>query len=349
MNTLSRRRFLKISAACAALAPFLPAGAAVRPDTDVPLRRWHGTSLGAEAQILLYHSDASEADRLIQLALQEVARLEQVFSLYRPDSSLSVLNREGQLRDPPFELVQLLAQSRRFSELTGGAFDVTVQPLWDLYSAHFRAPDADPAGPPAAAIAAARQRVGFRRIGLDLDHVRLDRGMAVTLNGIAQGYITDRVAELLRSNGLEYVLVDLDEYRAVGPQADGAPWSIGIEDPRQPGQVIKRVLIADRAMGTSGGYGTQFDAAGRFNHIFDPGTGHCADRYLSVSVVADRGATADALSTAFCVMPEEGIRQVTARLGTASAIIVAKDGSIAVHGRASTTGGSTKDSPITAV
>lgn len=332
MRNLSRRRFLKITGACAALAPLIGRGALVPATAAVPLRRWSGTSLGAEAQILLYHPDAGEADRLIRLALQEVARLEQVFSLYRADSAISVLNRDGELRDPPFELVQLLAQSRRFSELTAGAFDVTVQPLWQLYEAHFRTAGADPAGPPAAAIAAVRRRVGYRRMALDLDRIRLEPGVAVTLNGIAQGYITDRVAELLRHNGLQHVLVDLDEFRAIGAQADGSPWRIGIEDPRQPGQVVKHVELADRAMGTSGAYGTQFDAAGRFNHIFDPATGHCAERYLSISVMADLGATADALSTAFSVMPQEAVQRVIAALGTVTAVTVMRDGSIVTHG-----------------
>ena len=81
-------------------------------------------------------------------------------------------------------------------------------------------------------------RVAFRR-----------PGMAVTLNGIAQGYITDRVADLLAQNGLEHVLVDLDELRALGPRADGTPWPVGIEDPMRPGRTVKTVELADRAMG----------------------------------------------------------------------------------------------------
>lgn len=326
---MTRRRFLTIAAASAAFGAATTRTALAAAAGEVPLRRWRGTSLGAAAEILLYHPDQAEADRLIRLSLAEVARLEQVFSLYKETSALSVLNRQGELRDPPFDLVRLLALSQHFGALTDGAFDVTVQPLWRVYDDHFRRPNADPNGPPASAIVAACRFVDYRDMLVVPGRVAFRRpGMAVTLNGIAQGYITDRVADLLAQNGLEHVLVDLDELRALGPRADGTPWPVGIEDPMRPGRTVKTVELADRAMGTSGGYGTQFDAAGRFNHIFDPGTGRCADRYLSVSLIAPLGATADGLSTAFCVMPSDRIDAVVKTLGTVTAIIMTQNGSL---------------------
>jgi thiamine biosynthesis lipoprotein len=333
MIALPRRRFLTITAAGIALGAAASGTAFANLAREVPLRRWRGVALGAAAEILLYHPDRAEADRLVRLSLAEVARLERVFSLYRADSALSALNRQGELRDPPFDLVRLLAESQRFGALTDGAFDVTVQPLWTLYAGHFRRPDADPQGPPAAAIAAALRLVGYRDIVVEPERIAFKRpGMAVTLNGIAQGYITDRVSELLQANGLEQVLVDLDEMRALGPRPDGTPWPVGIEDPRRPGRSIKTVELADRAMATSGGYGTQFDAAGRFNHIFDPGSGHCADRYLSVSVTAPLAATADALSTAFSTMRADRVRDAIAKLDSVRAIVIRNGGQIVAYG-----------------
>jgi len=271
-RAVNRRRFLTITAAVAGVAALSTTSASQYAPAP-PLRRWRGTALGAEAEILLYHPDKAEAGRLIRLALAEVIRLEQVFSLYRADSALAALNRDGALDDPPFDLVRLLARSRQLGNLTDGAFDVTVQPLWRLYESHFRAAGADPIGPPEAAIEAARRLVDYRSIDIDTGRITLGRpGMAVTLNGIAQGYITDRVADLLRENGVGHVLVDLDEVRSLGPRADGTPWRVGIADPTRPERAIKHVALVDRSMGTSGGYGTQFDAAGRFNHIFDPAT-----------------------------------------------------------------------------
>jgi thiamine biosynthesis lipoprotein len=181
-----------------------------------------------------------------------------------------------------------MAQADRFHAGTGGIFDVAVQPLWDLYAGHFSRPDADPAGPPAAAIAAAVARGGQHRMRLASDRITLAPGMAVTLNAIAQGYVTDRVAELLR-------------HRALGP------WQVGLEDPAAPGRVAETIGLEDAAVATSGGHGTRFDAAGRFNHIFDPTDGRSSWRYGAVSVVVADATTADALAIAFCLLTEERI------------------------------------------
>ena len=131
--TPTRRRFVAIAAAAAGL-PF----AAIRAGAETThLHRWSGIALGAAAEIVLHDPDAARARRLIARCVAEIDRLEDVFSLYRPQSAISRLNREGRLAAPPLELVALLAEARSYSERTEGAFDVTVQPLWRLYAAHF--------------------------------------------------------------------------------------------------------------------------------------------------------------------------------------------------------------------
>jgi FAD:protein FMN transferase len=303
-----RRRFIAISAAVAGL-PLLPIAA--RAAAPPLLRVWTGAALGADAMLQIHHPDPLAADRLIARALAEVQRLERVLSLYEQDSALCRFNRTGVLDDPPLDLVRVLAEAHHYHALTSGAFDVTVQPLWDVYAAHFTRPDADPAGPPPVAITAALARVGQGALEVAPDRVLFNRpGMAVTLNGLGQGYITDRVVELLRSEGVEHALVDMGETRAVGTHPAGGSWRVGIEDPVVPGQVAERVSLTDRAIATSGGYGTQFDSAGRFNHIFDPTNGHTSWRYRAISVVAPTATEADALSTAFCLMPMDQIRSM---------------------------------------
>jgi len=314
-----RRRFIRISAAAAGMA-LLPPLDYARADFKVPdaqreLRIWQGVALGADAMLQLHHPDPAEADRLIGKCLTEVSRLERIFSLYRDDSALRRLNRDGRLTDPPIELVELMGSAESFSKLTAGAFDATVQPLWDLYATHFAALDVDPAGPSEAAIAATLACVGHEALEIDPTQISFARGgMSVTLNGIAQGYITDCIVDLLRRAGVDRSLVDMGETRAIGPRPSGEPWIIGLEDPRAPGQVTKRIEIVNQAVATSGGYGTLFDAAGRFNHIFDPSTGRTSWRYLSVSVIAPNATAADALSTAFSIMPLDCIREIVSRL-----------------------------------
>jgi thiamine biosynthesis lipoprotein len=248
-------------------------------------------------------------------------------SLYRPDSALSRLNRDGFIENPPFDLVRVLSESLRHGEMTGGAFDVTVQPLWDLYAAHFSRPDASVEGPPAEAIAAAVARIGQDALVVEADRIRLARpAMSVTLNGIGEGYITDRVVDLLRAGGVEHAMVNMGEIYALGTHPGGEPWSVGLEDPRGPEKIDQRIPLADRAVATSGGYGTQFDPAGRYNHLFEPRTGRTSWRWLSVSVEAATTTEADALSTAFTLMPEEATAPVVRKLGLV-AHFVRTDGS----------------------
>lgn len=327
----TRRRFLTITAAAGASLTLggRSAPLAARPDH---LHQWHGFVLGAEARILLYHPERGQAQRLIRAAIAEIARLERIFSLHRPDSALSRLNRDSVLADPPEDLRTLLRISRRVSEATDGAFDPTVQPLWRLFAGHFSRPGADPAGPPPDAIAAARARVDFRKVTIGPHAIRLTSpGAEITLNGIAQGYITDRIADLLRRGGVDHVLVDLGETRTLGHHPDGRRWRIGLTDPRDPARVFRAVELADQALATSGGYGTPFDAAGRHHHLFDPRTGRSSNRYLSVSVLARRATLADALSTAFAAMSEARIDASLKRFAPAQAIIVRRDGAISTR------------------
>jgi FAD:protein FMN transferase len=325
---LPRRRFIGITAAAAGMA-LLPLrfGEALAREASPRLRVWRGTALGADATLQIHHPDADLADRLIQRSIAEVHRLERIFSLYRRDSAISVLNGQGFLADPPTDFVQLLAHAEHFSRLTDGAFDATVQPLWRLYAAHFGQPRPDPSGPSDHARLAAVAAVGHTGVEFGAGAVRFHRaGMGLTLNGIAQGYITDRIAELLLNSGIDQALVDMGEIKALGSRPDGGPWEVGLEDPTSPDRIVQTLPIRNLAVATSGGYGTRFDGAGHFNHIFDPANGMTSSRYLSVSVVAPRATDADALSTAFSLMPLERTQQIVGQLGI-TAYFTLPDGS----------------------
>ncbi|MDE0052434.1 MAG: FAD:protein FMN transferase [Rhodospirillales bacterium] len=306
----TRRRFIAIAAAAAG---FPLAAAGVRAEA-APLHRWSGVALGAAAEIVLHGPDAARARRLIARCVAEIDRLEDVFSLYRPASALSRLNRDGRLAAPPLELVALLAEARHFSERTEGAFDATVQPLWRAYAAHFARPGADVRGPAEGALAEARALVDWRAVEIEPAEVRLARpGMAVTLNGIAQGYITDRVATLLQEAGMGDVLLDIGEVRALGRHPEGRPWRIGLRRTAAPETLARTVSLADRAVATSAGIASPFDASGRHHHLFDPATGRPAPGAAQVSVIAPNAMMADALSTALAVSPPARAATLAAR------------------------------------
>lgn len=295
----TRRRMLTILAAAgaAAVAPQGPAHAAAR------FHEWSGTALGAVAGMRLWHEDAAFAGQAIRDCVAEVGRLESLFSLFRADSQVSRLNRDGALAAPAPEFVEILLRARRVSERSGGAFDVTVQPLWRLYDDHFRREPDDRQGPTAAARAAARALIGYRDIRISDRQIAFAKpGMALTLNGIAQGYITDRIADRLRAAGFDHVLVDLGELRALGDHPDGRPWQVGITDPRRPWTVSRREGLSDAALATSGGYAHRFGRAAPHHHLFDPQAGDSAQGVLDATVTGPRATEADALATALAVL-----------------------------------------------
>lgn len=310
---LSRRRFIGVTAAAAGLG-LVPFGHAATADAH--LVTWHGQAMGAVATLQVHHHDRAVAESLIERSLSEMRRLEAVFSLYREDSALATLNRQGFLVAPPGDLITLLAECRRCWELTRGAFDPTVQALWVLYRNHFSQPDADPHGPAEPSLRAALERVGFGQVAFDANRIVLpQRGMGLTLNGIAQGYMTDRVVDILRAGGIASSLVDMGEPRAVGSRPSGGPWRVGIADPDHAGEVGETLEVVEQAVATSSSYGFRFDPAGRFNHLLDPRTGTSAHLHRSVTVVMPTATAADALSTAFSLLPTEDIRHTIRTLG----------------------------------
>ena len=328
-QNLTRRRMIVIAASAAGSA-FLTGARTAAADEPV---RWHGSALGAQVSIEIHHPDRAEAERLVERCVLDVRRLEQQFSLYRADSAICTLNRTGFLVAPDADLVALLKTSLRFAGITGGAFDPTVQPLWQLYADHFASERPDGEGPSSQKLAEALAKVGYRGLLVGEDRIALARrGAAITLNGIAQGYATDRVVERLRQAGLSTTLVNMGEIRAIGSRPEGTPWRVGLADPVRPGVLTETVDLVDRAVATSAGAGFRFDSAGRFTHLFDPATGRSPQRYRSVSVMAPTATEADALSTAFSLTPLSDIADIVASRPNVQARLVDAGGTLIVYG-----------------
>ncbi|CAA7626415.1 FAD:protein FMN transferase [Magnetospirillum sp. UT-4] len=319
---MTRRRTIAVLAAAAGLPLALNAGGA-----RAGMVRWDGTALGAVASIQLHHQDEARARAAVDAALSELARLEAIFSVHRADSAISALNRDGRLDAAPAEFVELLQRSLSLAAASEGVYDPTIQPVWMLYFRHFTQRSPNPAGPAAADLARAVALVDWRGVHIDGDRVSFAHpGMGLTLNGSAQGYITDRVAEVLRGHGFDRVLVDMGEPRALAAKPDGSAWRIGIADPSDPTRALTEVSVVDACVATSGGYGTMFDAAGRFTHLIDPRSGRTAPALEGVSVIAATATAADGLSTALLLAPPESRRRLLQAGGGQRAIYVTPAG-----------------------
>lgn len=291
MTRLTRRRFLTISAAALAA----PAGAA-------PLR-WQGYAMGAEVSVTLDAPKAQAKPALEQLK-HLLVRLESLFSLYDPNSTLSRLNRHGRLVKPDPEFVEILDLAGQVHTATDGVFDPTVQPLWQAV-----ARGKDPT--------VARALIGWSRVRISPDQITLAPGQALTLNGIAQGFATDRARRILRQSGLTRTLINIGEFAALG-----GPFRLGVEDPKF-GLVATRKL-SNRAIATSSPAAMQL--APDQSHILHP---RAAPRWSTVSVEAESAAIADAASTAFCLMSEARISDALHHLpGRPSALLVSRSGDL---------------------
>lgn len=288
---------------------------------EVGRKSW---ALGSDVSITVLHRDATVGKAAIEAAFNELELIEDVMSIYRPTSQLMQLNRDGKLDDPHPYLVEILKAAQRLSFQSDGAFDVTVQPLWEVYDQANRRNEL----PTSAELATARSRVGWNKLHVTPSQIRLDgQGSAITLNGIAQGFAADRVAAVLRKHEVSNALIDTGEINSLGAKANGEQWNVGIQHPRDVEAFVSIAALAGRCLATSGDYATKFSDDYRHHHLLDARTGHSPAELSSVSIVAGTALTADALSTAVFVMgPEAGLRLVERTAGV-DALLILKDGS----------------------
>lgn len=302
---MTRRKFLVAATALAVAGGARPAR-----------WEWRGAALGGEARIVL-EGTRDRAEAALAAVADEIGRLENIFSLHRQGSELCRLNAAGALEAPSRDLRDGLAAAAHWKRATEGAFDPAVQPLWR----HWAENQGEPAG---AALAAVRGA----RVGVAPGRVTLAPGTALTLNGISQGTIADRVADLLERHGFLPPVIDTGEMRLMGPDRRA------IELPAAG----LRLQLAEAAVATSAPSALTFDAAGRHHHLFDPATGASPRWWRAVTVIAPTAEAADALSTGFAVSPPEMVGDLAAGMAEVAVIATAADGTTRRLGRRELTG-----------
>jgi thiamine biosynthesis lipoprotein len=278
MTKFTRRRFITLTAATSALAL---TGGMSRPAEALS---WQGIALGANASLTLMVDDRTYGRKVLQDAIAELYRLEKIFSIFEPHSEISRLNRAGSLTAPSYEFLALLSLVDSIHQRTNGLFDPTVQSLYQLYRQH--------AGrPPRDRVDQALRSIGFEKVSIRASGIVFqESGMAMTLNGIAQGFITDKIAADLKRAGFRNILLNLGEIRAEGRRDSHQPWQVAIADPHDGNRAVFETALENRAVATS-------EAAG-LNFLLDPRSGQSADHGASLSVFANSAALADGLSTA---------------------------------------------------
>ena len=283
-------------------------------------------AMASQHSIELCCDDPARARDAAQAAIDDVLRIEAKFSRYRDDSVTTRVNRAaGAPVDIDAETAALVAYADRCHAQSGGLFDITsgvLRHAWDFR----RQP---PALPDPATLAAALARVGWADVEWDERTIRLARaGMEIDFGGIGKEYAADRMATICIDHGILHGLVNLGgDVRAIGTQANGAPWRVGIKHPRQDGKTIASVELVDGAVATSGDYERFFELAGRrYCHILDPRSGMPVSYWQSVSVVAPLCIVAGSCSTIAMLMEHAG--EAFLQQQRLSYIVVAQDGTL---------------------
>jgi thiamine biosynthesis lipoprotein len=299
------------------------------------------------AAIPLAHAD-------LEAIHQAVLEIDRMMSLYRPDSELVALNNRAGMG--PFEvstpMFQVLQASQHYTRLSGGALDVTVQPLVELWGFYRMERTSIP---PPAEIQAVRRQVGAHRLELDAVErtAALAAGSRLDLGSIAKGYAIDRAVAVLRTRGVPAALIDLGGNIGVLNQPPGErPWAVGIQHPRG-NDLIGLLQFGGGAIATSGDYDRYFEVEGRrFSHLLDPRTGWPAEDLYAVTVVAPNATAADALSTAVFVLGSDKGMALLSDCPGVEGVLIQRLGEVGEGNRdaaqlmVSTTTGSTREEAV---
>jgi thiamine biosynthesis lipoprotein len=284
--------------------------------------------MGTRIYVELWADNDAKGDAGIDAVMDEMRRIDNLMSHYKPESQLSQINARG-AQEPvqvDAELFDLIKLSTHYSEITEGAFDITYASVGHLYDYphHIR--------PTEEQIKAALPAVNWRNMLLDPVHhtVKFEHpGMRIDLGGIGKGYAVDRGIIILQGMGFKHALVTAGgDSRIIGDRL-GRPWVVGIRNPDDKNKVVTRIPLVDSAMSTSGDYERFFDENGiRYHHIIDPRTGHSASKVRSATILGPTATQTDGMSkTAFVLGPEKAL-EIINRMPEYDAVFVTPDGRI---------------------
>ncbi len=278
-----------------------------------------GRTMGTTWRLLLADGDADSAGKLVQARLDA---LEAIFSNWRPESAVSRFNvsRGTEWREVPRELAEVITFAQLISKETGGAFDVTVSPLIDLWG--FGAKGRAKEIPSGEAVSQAKTRCGWEKLEVQPDPPRLRKtqpDVEINVSALVEGHAVDDLVKRLRAAGYQHFLLDVGgELYASGVKPDGSAWEVGVQRPEADARDLAGTLpLRDMALATSGTYQQYFENGGkRYPHVLDARTGRpITHEVVSVSVLARSCAEADAWATALLILgPVEG-RALARKLG----------------------------------
>ena len=285
---------------------------------------WTGSVINAPAKIEVHSADKKLNSYVLKKIDDLVLSYENIFNLQNKNSEISLLNRNKILHNASPELIDVLNKSQYISYNTEGLFDITVQPLWELYFANFIVNNKS-LPPEENKIKETLKLVNWRNVKVSKDKVLLQNQSSITLNGIAQGWITDKITSLLIKNSFSNTLVDFGESYAAGLYEEKRNWNILI----QGNNANKVISLSNKAIATSAGHGTIFEPTMKYHHIFNTKNGLSSNNFKTVSIISKKAWMADAISTSALSMNQESLLELSKNLNV-EAIVQEKNKLIAL-------------------
>jgi len=294
--------------------------------TAPPLRKFEATRslMDTFVTVTVYAGDREKAEEAIGAAFDRMEEIVEVASIFDEESEAFQLNRDGYLEAPSEDLMTLMTTSLEYSELTDGAFDITIQPLLELWEAGLWK---EPEEVQQSKINETLKLIGPDKIAIEDDKIYFtERGVKITLGGIAKGYAVDEALDIIKDMGIKHALVNAGgDMAALGSKPEGKPWFIALVNPDDKTQSLANFNIANQAIATSGNYERYFDPEKEAHHIINPKTGYSARECISATVIAPNATQADALATSIFVMgPEAGVELIES-LSNVECLIVGAD------------------------
>lgn len=266
----------------------------------------------------------------MEQAFEEIERIDRLMNVYNADSEISRINNSAGKSSVQVssDTLEVINQSLRISSLTGGAFDITILPLMELWEFGEKMEENDLKRVPSDnEIQEKLKLVDYRKVAIDAAHSAVmlsSPGRRLDVGGIAKGYAVDKVVQTLKTAGIRSALVNAGgDIYAMGSPPDKDSWKVGIQHPRRRAELLGTLELKDKAVATSGDYENFFEVNGkRYCHIMNPRTGRPVEGIMSVTIVAETTTEADALATSvFPLGADDGMKLIEKMDGVDGIII----------------------------
>lgn len=251
--------------------------------------------------VMTLTAHGKNAHEALVLSKEKIKELDKLWNRKSTDSEIFRIN-SSESTAVSHDTLKIISEAINIMQLTGGAFDITIAPimdLWGFYTKDFRVPED-------SEISATLPMVNYKNVSTEKNYsIKTSKSTEIDLGGIAKGYLSDEIANIMKESGIKSGIVSLGgNVMALGTKPDGSLWRVAIKNPESEDSFSGVISVKNKAVVTSGGYQRFFESGGKtYHHIIDPKTGYPADNGLSsVTVISENGTLADGLSTALFVM-----------------------------------------------